>query len=66
MLSEPISIVLITTLSGVILKLISLWYKSKCKTFHCWGIHVERDVIVEEEYDEQELNKTTKNDEKDI
>ena len=66
MITEPIIIVLITTISGILLKLISICYKSKCKTFHCCGIHVERDVIVEEEYDEQELNKTTKNDEKDI
>lgn len=66
MITEPIIIVLITTISGILLKLISLCYKSKCKTFHCWGIHVERDVIIEEEYDEQELNKMVKNDEKDI
>jgi hypothetical protein len=65
-LSESLSIVLITTVSGVILKLISLCYKSKCKTFYCWGIHIDRDVIIEEEFDEMELNKTMKNGEKDI
>lgn len=65
-LSESLSIVLITTTSGIILKLLSLCYKSKCKTFHCWGIHIERDVIVEEEIDERELNKVRDEEEKDI
>lgn len=65
-LSESLSIVLITTISGIILKLLSLCYKSKCKSFHCWGIHIERDVLVEEEIDERELNKVRDGEEKDI
>jgi hypothetical protein len=55
MLSEPITIILITSIMSVFLKLISLCYKSKCKKFQCWGINVERDVFIEEEYDENQL-----------
>ena len=60
-LSESLSIVLITTISGIILKLLSLCYKSKCKSFHCWGIHIERDVLVEEEIDENYFDKHVHN-----
>jgi len=60
MLSEPITIILITSIMSVFLKLISLCYKSKCKTFQCWGIKIERDVFIEEEYDERELNQIKK------
>jgi hypothetical protein len=65
-LSESLSIVLITTTSGIILKLLSLCYKSKCKSFHCCGIHIERDVSIEEEIDERELKKMRDDEEKDI
>lgn len=61
MLSEPITIILITSIMSVFLKLISLCYKSKCKTFQCWGIKVERDVVIEEDYDENELKQFKKN-----
>lgn len=61
MLSEPITIILITSIMSVFLKLISLCYKSKCKTFQCWGIKIERDVVTEEEYDENELKQFQKN-----
>jgi hypothetical protein len=61
-INETVGIVLITSISGVIMKLISMCYKSKCKSIDCFGIHILRDVIIEEEYDEQELNKLKKND----
>jgi hypothetical protein len=60
MLSEPITIILITSIMSVFLKLISLCYKSKCKTFQCCGIKIERDVVIEEEYDENELKQFKK------
>jgi hypothetical protein len=61
-INETVGIVLITSISGVIMKLISMCYKSKCKSIDCFGIHILRDVIIEEEFDEQELNKLKKND----
>lgn len=61
-INDTVCIVLITSISGVIMKLISMCYKSKCKSVDCFGIHILRDVIVEEEFDEQELNKLKKND----
>ena len=48
-------IVLINSSVIVILKLISMCYKSKCKKFDCLGIHIERDIDNEEKLDEQEL-----------
>ena len=48
---------LITTLSGLLLKIASLAYKSKCKQCSCLGISIVRDVLIENEYDEQELAK---------
>ena len=51
-------IVLINSCVIVILKLISMCYKSKCKKFDCLGIHIERDIDNEEKLDEQELAKT--------
>ena len=51
-------IVLINSSVIVILKLISMCYKSKCKKFDCLGIHIERDIDNEEKLDEQELAKS--------
>jgi hypothetical protein len=62
MLSEPVVIILITSIMSVFLKLISLCYKSKCKRFQCCGLKIERDVIIEEDYDEKELNQLRRND----
>lgn len=64
MLTETFYVCLITTISGLILKLASLAYKSKCKQCSCLGISVLRDVVIEEQFDEielknnKELNKT--------
>ena len=51
-------IVLINSTVIVILKLISMCYKSKCKKFDCLGIHIERDIDNEEKLDEQEIAKS--------
>lgn len=58
MLTETFYVCLITTVAGLILKLASLAYKSKCKQCSCLGISVLRDVALEELYDEQVLNKS--------
>jgi hypothetical protein len=57
MLTETFYVCLITTLAGLVLKLASLAYKSKCKQCSCLGISIIRDVITENDYDEQELQK---------
>jgi hypothetical protein len=59
MLTETFYVCLITTLAGLVLKLASLAYKSKCKQCSCLGISIIRDVITENDYDEQELQKRT-------
>jgi hypothetical protein len=60
-LTETFYVCLITTLAGLFLKLASLAYKSKCKQCSCFGISILRDVIIEEKYDEVELEKGTLN-----
>jgi hypothetical protein len=60
-LSEVFYVCLLTTISGLILKLASLAYKSKCKQCSCLGISVLRDVVIEEKFDEVELEKGTLN-----
>jgi hypothetical protein len=61
-ISEPLFIILITSISGILMKLISMCYKSKCKSVDCFGIHILRDVVIEEDYDEKELKEFNKND----
>ena len=61
-INETVAIILITSITGIIMKLISTCYKSKCKSVDCFGVHIIRDVIIEEEFDEQELKKLKKND----
>lgn len=56
-LTETFYVCLITTIAGLLLKLASLAYKSKCKQCSCFGISILRDVIIEEKYDERELEK---------
>ncbi len=53
-LSEVFWIALIGTASGLLLKLSSMLFKSKCSECSCFGITIKRDVITEErehEYD---------------
>jgi hypothetical protein len=61
-LTETFYVCLITTLAGLILKLASLAYKSKCKQCSCFGISILRDVVIEEQLDEKELNKSKSTD----
>ena len=62
MLSEVFWVAFITTLSGMILKLASLAYKSKCKEIDVCCIKIVRDVVAEEKIDEIALGqiKSTK------
>jgi thiamine pyrophosphokinase len=53
-LSEVFYVCLVTTLSGMIIKLASMAYKSKCKECYFCGISIKRDVqleLEEHEYD---------------
>lgn len=53
-LSEVFYVCLVTTVSGMIIKLASMAYKSKCKECYFCGISIKRDVDLEErehEYD---------------
>ena len=54
-MSETFWMFFITSLIGLVLKMISSCYKSKCKSFDCFGVSIIRDVVIEEKYDEQEL-----------
>jgi hypothetical protein len=42
--------VLITS-SGIVLAILGVCYKSKCRHIKCWGIEIERDTQAEEEID---------------
>jgi hypothetical protein len=48
MLSEVFWVAFITTISGVIIKLCSMAYKSKCKEVSCCCIKIVRDTETEE------------------
>ena len=52
MLSEVFWTFLITSVIGLIMGVVRMLYKSKCKTFSCCGLHVDRDVAGEEKLDE--------------
>jgi hypothetical protein len=55
-LSEVFYVCLLTTASGLIIKLASMAYKSKCKECYFCGISIKRDVITEEKEREYELS----------
>ena len=57
-MNDALFLVLINSSVIIILKLISMCYKSKCKKFDCLCIKIERDIDNEEKLDEQELAKT--------
>ncbi len=57
-MNDALFIVLINSVVIIVLKLISMCYKSKCKKFDCLGIHIERDIENEEKLDEQEIIKS--------
>ncbi len=52
MLSEVFWTFLITSVIGLIMGVVRMLYKSKCRTFSCCGLHVDRDVAGEEKLDE--------------
>ena len=57
-LSEVFYICLLTTVSGLMIKLASMAYKSKCSECNFCGIRVKREVIIEEkEHEFDTLNK---------
>lgn len=56
MLSEVFWVAFITTVSGVIIKLASMTYKSKCKECSFCCIKVIRDVELEEKEEEFRIN----------
>lgn len=61
MLSEVFWIAFIGTVSGLVIKIASMTYKSKCSECDCLGFHIKRNVVLEEqehEYDvSHQLNK---------
>jgi hypothetical protein len=56
MLSEVFWVAFISTISGVIIKLCSMAYKSKCKEVACCCIKIVRDVEAEEKETEFRIN----------
>ena len=57
MLSEVFWIAFISTCSGLLIKLCSMAYKSKCKTISCcYCFKLERDVFLEEKEEEMRMN----------
>jgi len=55
MLSEVFYIALVGTASGLLLKLSSMLFKSKCSECSCFGITIKRDVITEEKEHEYDI-----------
>ena len=55
MLSEVFYTILLTTISGMIIKLCSMAYKSKCKEVACCCIKIIRDTEAEEKEEEFRL-----------
>jgi len=45
----------IVTASGLLLKILSMIFKSKCSEFSCWGMVVKRDVVIEERMHEYDI-----------
>ena len=63
MLSEVFWVAFITTVSGMILKLASLAYKSKCKEVDICCLKIKRDVEMEEKEMEFRINNNVKEEE---
>ena len=58
MLSEVFWVAFISTISGVIIKLCSMAYKSKCKEVACCCIKIVRDTDAEEKEEEFRITHT--------
>jgi hypothetical protein len=52
MLSEVFWVAFVTTITGMIIKLVSMAYKSKCKEVDCCCMKIIRDVEAEEKEEE--------------
>ena len=52
MLSEVFWVAFVTTITGMIIKLVSMAYKSKCKEVACGCIKIIRDTEAEEKEEE--------------
>ena len=52
MLSEVFWVAFTTTISGMIIKLVSMAYKSKCKEVSCCCMKIIRDIEAEEKEEE--------------
>ena len=63
MLSEVFWIAFITTISGMVIKLASMAYKSKCKECEICCLKVKRDVDLEEKENEFEITHQLKHSE---
>ena len=66
MFSEIFYTFVITTASGVLLAIIRVLYKSKCKTIKMCCCEVDRDTEAEEREDEKEMEINERNEERKI
>lgn len=66
MFSEIFYTFVITTASGVLLAMIRMLYKSKCKTIKICGCEIDRDTEAEEREDEKEMEIIERNEERKI
>jgi hypothetical protein len=51
MLSEIFWNSVLITASGIVLAILGVCYKSKCRYIKCFGVEIERDTQAEEEID---------------
>ena len=59
-LSDSLTFYLISSTSSILVVILGVIYKSKCRVITCCGcVRVERDVDAEERIDEMELGKST-------
>lgn len=58
MLSEIFWVAFLSAGSGLIIKLFSMLYKSKCSSCKCCGMEIIRNVKLEEHYDELDLERS--------
>ena len=60
-LSDVIMSLLITSISGCLLGVMTILYKSKCTKISFCGVVIERNILEEEKIDEISINHTTHN-----
>lgn len=61
MLSEVFWVAFITTVSGIIIKLASMCYKSKCKEVELCCLKIIRDTVAEEKEEEYRIEHPEQN-----